>query len=320
MRHVIHSVMFVTQRTLLTVVISVALVSGGCGRIQSYWARKPLVFSGTVETREIHVGSKIGGRVTEVLVEEGQEVGRDALLVRLETSELAAQIKQSEAQIEQQKARLRALQTGARPEEKAQARAATETAKANLDAVRNWPRPEEVAQARASLEAAEADVTGAEAVFERTKRLLATGDAPQQDFDSAKSRLDSLKARRTELKRGLELLLNGSRPEDVRAGEQKYKEALEAERLVFKGPRAEEIEDARAQLAEAQARLDQLKVQLDESAVRSPAQARVEVVSVRPVTCWRPTNRLQSFSKRTSCGFESTFLNHSSVWSRSVRA
>lgn len=31
-------------------------------------------YSGTVETREIQIGSKIGGRVTEVPVEEGQVV------------------------------------------------------------------------------------------------------------------------------------------------------------------------------------------------------------------------------------------------------
>src|SRR5262249_8167347 len=46
--------------------------------------------------------------------------------------------------------------------------------------------------------------------------------------------------------------------------------------------RQEEIADARAQLAEAQARLDQINVQLAEGEVKSPANAIVETLSVRP--------------------------------------
>ena len=37
-------------------------------------SKNSFAYSGTVETREIQIGSKIGGRVTQVLVEEGQAV------------------------------------------------------------------------------------------------------------------------------------------------------------------------------------------------------------------------------------------------------
>jgi HlyD family secretion protein len=77
-------------------------------------------------------------------------------------------------------------------------------------------------------------------------------------------------------------LLNGSRKEDVRAAEEKLRQAHEAERLVIAGPRSEEIADARAQLAEAQARLEQIKVTLAEGQVVAPAAATVEVLTVRP--------------------------------------
>ena len=54
-------------------------------------------YSGTVETREIQIGSKVGGRVTEVGVEEGQTVKSGSLLVRFECDELKAQRAQAQA-------------------------------------------------------------------------------------------------------------------------------------------------------------------------------------------------------------------------------
>jgi len=240
------------------------------------------VFSGTIETREVRVGSKVGGRVAAVLVEEGQQVEAGAPLVRFDIAEMQTQKSQAEARIAQQRARLARLQSGARAEEKAQARAATETARANLEAVRNWPRPEEVAQARAAVAAAEADVNNAEAVFARVERLRETGDISQQEFDSAKFRLENSRARRDLEKKRLDLLLNGSRKEDIRAAEERLRQAQEAEALIVAGPRMEEIADARAQLAEAEARLEQINVQLAEGEVKSPARATVEVLSIRP--------------------------------------
>ncbi|MBI3426220.1 MAG: HlyD family efflux transporter periplasmic adaptor subunit [Acidobacteria bacterium] len=243
---------------------------------------QPQVFSGTIETREIRVGSKTGGRVQAVLAEEGQQVNAGDPLVRFDVAELEAQRAQADARIAQQRARLERLERGARPEEKAQAHAATENARATLEAVRTWPRPEEIEQARATVAAAAADVSNAETAYQRVQRLRETGDVAQQELDAARFRLENLSARRDAEKKRLDLLLNGSRKEDVRAAEEKFRQAQEAERLVLAGPRSEEIADARAQLAEAQARLEQLKVTLAEGQVLAPAAATIEVLTIRP--------------------------------------
>ena len=270
---------WVSLLALLCAVVSYgSCANGGFG----FKKEEPLLFSGTIETREIRVGSKVGGRVTDVLVQEGQEAQAGQPIVRFDVAEVEAQRLQAEAKVEQQQARLERLERGARPEEKAQAHAATETARANLEAVRNWPRPEEIEQARAALTAAEAEVNSAEAAFQRIRKLFSTGDLSKQEFDAAKFRLDNTRARRDAEKKRLDLLLNGSRKEDILAAEQRYREAQEAERLVIAGPRAEEIADARAQLAEAKAKLDQIKVQVAEGEVKSPANAIVEVLPVRP--------------------------------------
>ncbi len=270
-----------------------AAFHGSCANKTFGFKREnPLLFSGTIETREIRVGSKVGGRVLAVLVEEGQEAQAGQPLVRFDVAELDAQRRQAEARIQQQQARLERLERGARPEEKAQARAATETARASLESVRNWPRPEEIEQARASLAAAEADVNNAEAAFQRGQKLHSTGDTSQQEFDAARFRLDNTRARRDAEKKRLDLLLNGSRKEDVRAAEERFRQAQEAEALVLAGPRAEEIADARAQLAEAKARMEQIKVQIAEGEVKAPANAVVEVLPIRPGDLFTPNQTI----------------------------
>ncbi len=206
--------------------------NGGLG----FRKEEPLLFSGTIETREIRVGSKVGGRVTDVLVLEGQETQAGQTIVRFDIAGVEAQRLQAEAKVAQQQSRLERLQRGSRPEEKAQASAVTETARANLEAVRNWPRPEEIEQSRAAVAAAEADVSNAEATFQRTRALLSTGDTSRQEFDAAKFRMDNARAKRDAEKKRLELLLNGSRKEDIRAAEERFRQAKEAEQLVIGSP------------------------------------------------------------------------------------
>ena len=78
-------------------------------------------FSGTVETREILAGSKVGGRVAEVLVAEGATVRGGASLVRFDVSELEASGRHLEARVAQADAEAAKLRRGFRPEEIEQA-------------------------------------------------------------------------------------------------------------------------------------------------------------------------------------------------------
>src|SRR5437879_1122469 len=71
-------------------------------------SRKTLRIPGTVEVFEIRLGSKVGGRVAEVYVLEGQEVEANRELLRFEAPELNAQ----RAQLEQRLASARLEQIG----------------------------------------------------------------------------------------------------------------------------------------------------------------------------------------------------------------
>src|SRR6476469_1139154 len=61
---------------------------------------------GTVEVQEVRLGSKIGGRVAEVLTREGDLVRAGQVLVRFEAPELEAQLGQQRARLAQKEAEL----------------------------------------------------------------------------------------------------------------------------------------------------------------------------------------------------------------------
>lgn len=239
-------------------------------------------YAGTVETREIQIGSKVGGRVTEVRVEEGQLIRAGAVLVRFECDELKAQRAQAQASVEQAQAEMERLLRGNRPEEIAQAVATAQAQRAALEEAQNGPRKQEIEQAKADAAAAEADATNAESFYRRMDELEKSDIISKQQHDDARDKRDAAAQRAESARQRLELLEAGTRAEDVHAAEARYKQAEAAADLAKKGFRREDIEAARGRLAEAQGHLAELDARLREAELTSPAEAVVETVSVRP--------------------------------------
>jgi HlyD family secretion protein len=239
-------------------------------------------YSGTIETREIEIGSKVGGRVTSVSVEEGQSVKAGALLVRFECDQLEAERAEAAAAITQAQANLDRMLRGNRPEEIAQAQAAAETARASFEEARNGPRPQELDQAQADYAAAKADATNAVGYYDRMAQLAATDTISRQQFDDARDRRDAAAQRAEAARQRLALLQAGTRPEDLRAAQHRYQQADAARVLAVKGSRREDIDASRGRLAAAQAQAAALDAQRKECVLAAPADAAVETVSVRP--------------------------------------
>jgi multidrug resistance efflux pump len=261
------------------------LITAGCGSGPgANRTATPGAFevSGVVEARLAHVGSRTGGRVVAVAVEEGQTVEPGAVLVRLEARELEAERGQLLARRDQARAAEAKLAAGFRPEEIEQAQANARREAAVLDAIRNGPRPQELQQAEAEHAAAAAEAANAQAAWERIGKLYASGDFSRHTRDDAESRRN-LTAKRAEAALGrLDLLRAGSRTEDIAAAEARAAQANANARLLRQGFRAEEIAEARARLRETEALLRINAERLAEMEVRAPSAARVETVSVRP--------------------------------------
>jgi membrane fusion protein YbhG len=250
----------------------------------SAWSahRNRFEYSGTVETREIQIGSKVGGRVTEVPVEEGQVVKAGTVLVRFECDELKAQRAQAAAGLLQAQADLGRLMRGNRPEEIAQAEAMAAAQRAVYEGARNGPRQQEIEQAQADFKAAAADATNAKVFYERMEKLAAADTISRQQFDDARDKRDSAVQRAESARQRMELLKAGTRPEDVNAAEAKLRQAEAAALLARKGFRKEDIEAARGRLAQAQGRVAELDSRIREAELSAPADAVLEAVSVRP--------------------------------------
>ncbi len=239
-------------------------------------------YSGTVETREIRIGSKIGGRVTNVFVEEGQSVKAGTILVRFECDELKAQRAQAAAQVAQSQADLDRMLRGNRPEEIAEAEATASAQKAAFEAAQNGPRKQEIDQAQADLAAAQADAINAEAFYQRMEKLVATDTISRQQFDDARDKRDAATQRAESARQRLALLQAGTRPEDLRSAQARFAQAQSAAVLARKGFRKEDIAAARGKLAQAQSSEAELDARLKEAELIAPSDATVEVVSIRP--------------------------------------
>jgi HlyD family secretion protein len=263
--------------------VATAFLTAACSRSPE----KSLEFSGTVETREVQTGSKVGGRVTEVLVVEGQKVSSGAALVRFDAAELRASKRQLEARVAQAQAEAAKLRRGFRPEEIEQAEANARRERAQLEALKEGPRKQEIEQAESDLAAAQAEAANAQQIYERTERLQKSGDVSTQALDNARTRRDAAKAQAASTAERLKLLRAGTREEEIRAGQARYEQAAASARLVRQGYRKEEITAAEARLREAKALLDETNVRLAEGQVSAPETCGtsgcvVETVSVRP--------------------------------------
>lgn len=272
------------MRRRIAIAVGVAVVVIAAVWAVSAWVahRDRYEYSGTVETREIQIGSKVGGRVTEVAVEEGQVVKAGTVLVRFECDELKAQRAQAAAALGQTQADMQKMLGGNRPEEIAQAEATARAQRAVFEEAKNGPRRQEIEQAQADFKAASADSTNAQVFYERMEKLVAADTISRQQFDDARDKRDAALQRAESMRQRLALLEAGTRAEDVNAAEAKFKQAEAGAALARRGFRKEDIDAARGRVSEAQGRVAELDARLREAELSAPGDAVVEVVSVRP--------------------------------------
>src|SRR5262245_16638544 len=207
-----------------------------------------LMLSGTIEADEIHIGSKVGGRIAEVLVREGQEVKQGQPIIRFDRYDLDARRADAVAAVSQADAILQKTESWFRPEEVAAAKAQAEAAWRSYEQARNGPRKQEIDTARAELKAAEADYEVARITLSRAATLSGNGVLSQQEYDNAKAAYGRAGARRDAARQSLDLLLAGTRHEEIERANRVFKQAEANRQLVDRGARKEDIDAARAQL------------------------------------------------------------------------
>ena len=148
------------MKKLPYLVVGVLIVAAGAS-LAFFWpfsgSHRELQVPGTVEIFEVRLGSKVGGRVAEVLIREGDTVEKGTELVRFEAPELRAQREQLQAKLAGAKADLEKANNGPRPQEIDEAKAQFESAKAKNERMQKGWRDEEKDQAKHDLETAAAE-------------------------------------------------------------------------------------------------------------------------------------------------------------------
>src|SRR6476659_5276855 len=92
--------------------ILLAVLGGAYLAYKHYLAGRPFEWAGTVEARTVTVGSRTGGRIAKLNVQEGDRVAAGQLLITLETGDLEPQIAIARAQLDQAQAAEDKLRAG----------------------------------------------------------------------------------------------------------------------------------------------------------------------------------------------------------------
>ncbi len=283
------------------IVVVLCLVTAlAAGLFYSQWQSPRNVVSGFVEADEIRVGSRVGGRISEVAVQEGQAVAVGQVLLRLAPYDLQHRLAQAEAELAAAQADLERVQSGNRPQEIAQAEAAVAVLQARLDKLIAGPLPEEIAVAEAQWKLAEAQLQRARSAFERVQQLIQRGEGTlsQDEIDRVTEEYQVAQALVTARREELALLKRGARKEDIAAARAELEKAQHALALAREGFRREDVRKAEAAVAAARANVESLKAQMDELDVRAPADGIVSALDLRPGDLVAPNSPLLSLQER----------------------
>ena len=167
---------------MLASVLTLVACSGGDldGRIHA---------SGHIEATEVHLAAKVGGRLIEAPLEEGDQVRQGELVAKLETIDAEHRLAQARAQAEAADAQLRLLLAGTRTEDLRRAE-------------------DQLAQAQAELDAAVRDLARLEGLAER-------GTATEKARDDARTRRDVAERAVAAARAQLDKLISGPRSQEI---------------------------------------------------------------------------------------------------------
>lgn len=187
---------------LLPLVLGVLLVALRWSQART----EPFRVSGFLEADEIRVGSRVGGRVAKVLVDEGSLVEVGARLAELEPFDLLERRAEHAARVKELAARLAELRAG--------------------------PRHQEIEAARARLAAARAALSLAELDEARTRSLVADSIRSREALDRSLAVLEAARADVRAVEEALGLLEEGTRQEELAAAEARLESAQAALRAL----------------------------------------------------------------------------------------
>ena len=187
--------------TYLPAIIVTVVAAAIAGLSIWYLVRpEPLLVQGEVDATRLDIAARVDGRVAEIPVQRGQDVGAGAVLVRIDNPETISKNKQ--------------------------ALAAKVVAVAQLANINAGTRAEVIAARKAALERSQAAVVLAQQTFDRVRQLAESGNAPQARLDQATNSLHESQRTQDEAKSAYEQAVNGYTKEEHQIAEADVQKAI----------------------------------------------------------------------------------------------
>ena len=218
-------------------IVIVALVAVGIAIALAFRTRNQpdnrIRISGNIELTQVNIAFKISGKLIERAVDEGDVVKKGMVVARLDKDQLLRQRDREQAALAQARSQLVQAGTTVEWTKQSQAsdldqrRADLSQAQARLRELEAGSRPQEIKESSAAVEAAQTAAVAAQKDWERAQVLFKRDDISASQFDQYRKNAESAAAT--------------------------LRQAQERFAMVREGPRKEEIEAARAQVARAAA-------------------------------------------------------------------
>jgi HlyD family secretion protein len=249
-----------------------------------------LTVSGNIELTQVDISFKVPGKLVELNVVEGATVKKGQVIARIDR-----------AQMEQQRARDEAVVSGAQSQFQQQGtaiqwqrqtlesdialkKAEIRAAQAHLDELLAGSRPQEVQTSRAAVADAKAQHDQAAADWTRAQVLFKNDDISKAQYDQFQMRLNSTTASLRQADERLAMVLEGPRKEEIESARAQVAradaalKASEANRMELQR-REEDLVARRADISRAQAQVAMTDTQINDMVVVSPIDGVVLVKS-----------------------------------------
>jgi membrane fusion protein YbhG len=282
------------KRTILVLAILLAAALALTGIWRSGWLKRDdkskLHISGNIELTQVDISFKVPGRLIERTVDEGDNVKPGMLIARIDRDQMERQktrdtavVTSAESQFTQMQTAV-ALQRETLESDIALRKAEQRAAQAKLDALLAGSRPQEIQQARASVADAKAQNEQAKLDWVRGQELFKNDDISKAQFDQYRMRFDSTSAIVRQAEERLALVVEGPRKEDIESARAEVARAAaavrlsEANRLELKR-KEEDLVAHRAEITRSRAQEAMTDTQLNDTVAYSPIGGVVLVKS-----------------------------------------
>ena len=283
------------KKRLIVIVFVVLLV--GVGLMVYLGQRnvrlKELYYSGTIEAKDAELAFQVSGRVTRVLVEEGEAVEKGQVLAEIMRSEFLARKKQAQANLETAIKSLDRLELvleitrNTLPADVERAKAGLDALRAQLEEAESGYRDQDVEQARQTLMAAKATMDEAKKDRERHESLFRDGIITEKAYDVAALKQETATREYERTKEKYAQLKEGFRKETIETSKARLAEGTavmkQAESNLKKIETAEkDVEVARTQVEVARAGLELAEIQLQYTQLLAPFNGIITSRNVEP--------------------------------------